>query len=277
MLRRRANSRGLAEIVGTLMLVLIVVSAAVAFSFFVASYEAQVQAEETLNHEQALENIHILSVAPNLIPTGPGWYPSMNFTIASEYIYNSSITYITINNQPVKTYNVTAFDTSNGTFVTTVVPAGASLNLGPREQATIWITFNGGTKPATNPSFYSSFDLASSDYIEIALYTAYNNEFSRVFIPPTAIAVVTTTDTSGTLTTLLDGSQSFQPESNATIVSWDWTVYNKNTSSYVLPDLSGEEAETVSPLDLADQYLVNLTVTNSDGLESIATVLYPSS
>jgi flagellin-like protein len=54
--RRRLGSRGLSEIVGTLMLVLIVVSAATVFAYYVASYEQQLIAEQSLNHQRSLES-----------------------------------------------------------------------------------------------------------------------------------------------------------------------------------------------------------------------------
>ncbi len=76
----RPDRRGLAEIVGTLMLVLIVVAAATAFSFFVASEEQTNLREQNQLHLKNLENVTIQSVAnvPGYVipPPAPRRFPA---------------------------------------------------------------------------------------------------------------------------------------------------------------------------------------------------------
>src|SRR5580658_1732385 len=246
MRRFRSNDRGLAEIVGTLMLILIVVVAAVAFSAFVASYQAQLQAQEAYQHDQALESIHILSISP-VVNVSSGNYSSLNFTMISEDVNPTTITGIAINCQSLHNYTVTD---------------GDDFLLYPDDEATVWVNFTHGT---SNGSFYSPFNLTTLSFVKVDVYTGYLNDFSRVFIPPSAILLVNTVVSGGTIpttVTVLDGSQSVQPQGNATIVAWAWTVQNNTTTA----NYTGVEAETKAPL-LYGSYTITLVVTNSDGLE----------
>jgi flagellin-like protein len=260
----RRNVRGLAEIVGTLMLVLIVVAAAVAFSIFVSTYQQQVQAQETYQHDQALESVHILSIAPNV--TGSGQYRSLNFTMAAEDVNPSTITGIAINADPVIFYNVTDLElnVTPVQLTTVTLSAGTNFVLTPGDEATVHVNFTTGLA--------FPLPLTSSNYVKIDLYTAYLNDFSRVFIPPSAIILVDTNVLGNSITTILDGSQSTQPEGNATIVSWSWTVTNESAPA-VHTTYLGEVAQT-SPHLFLGIYWVDLTVTNSDGLTGVANITY---
>jgi flagellin-like protein len=271
--RRLPTRRGLAEIVGTLMLVLIVVSAAVAFSFFVASYQKSLQAEETQNQQRGLESLRILSIAPNLVPSGgTDWFPSLNFSLASEYINPSQVTAIAVNNNQVESYTVTALNLTTGSRETTPVPAAAYMILYPREQATIWINFSGTSNPS---SFYAPLTLLPTDFIKIDVYTQLQNDFSRVFLPPTALAAVSTIVIGGGNVVLMDGTGSFQPEGNVTLVSWGWFVNATGTTPTYSMTFAGEEYQ-IDPAPPAGPYDITLNVTNSDFLEASASLAYTS-
>ena len=62
MRRFRGNSRGLSEIVGTLILILIVIAAATALSVFVTGYEKTVLSQEANSHEKSLESYAIFGI-----------------------------------------------------------------------------------------------------------------------------------------------------------------------------------------------------------------------
>ena len=62
MRRFRGSSRGLSEIVGTLILILIVVAAATALSVFVTGYEKTVLSQEADSHEKTLESYSIFGI-----------------------------------------------------------------------------------------------------------------------------------------------------------------------------------------------------------------------
>ncbi len=261
----RRSDRGLSEIVGTLMLILIVVSAATLLAAFVASYQAQLQKEESYSHDQSLESIHILAMNTSLNLAGTQ-FATLAFTIGSESVNPSTIVGLSINNNALKT--IYWKDLDNGTKGSgTPAPY---LNITSLEEVMIWLNLN------SSQSGFSFFEPSAAptvnQYIEINIYTVLQNDFSRTFLPPVALGAVSEVNPSGEpgdASVLLDGSTSFQPEGNSTIIEWNWTVFNDTSGMYLNNSpLYGEEAQ-FSASDFiggGDQYLVNLTVTNSDGL-----------
>src|SRR5690348_9978222 len=113
-MRRISRSRrGLSEIVGALMLVLIVVVAATALSAFVASYQKQLQAEQAIHQDRTLESLTILHAAPPLNATETK-LAQLQFTVASLSVNPSTITRIEINHQPLQQYNTSRLDLASG-------------------------------------------------------------------------------------------------------------------------------------------------------------------
>lgn len=269
MRRFSANRRALSEIVGTLMLVLIVVAAATTLSVFVAEYQKTAQQEQALNQQRQLESIKILEVAPTLSATGNN-YTELNFTVASLYINPSIIDEISINNNPLEQYNAFRLNLTTGADQWATIAAGGTLSLNPREVFNVLVNLTAGP----NFSFYTpGFQLTSTDYIQVQIFTGLANDFSRVFIPPTAIGFLSTQETwDGTAfvpEVLLDGSPSFEPSSgNATLVSWTWTVTPGPTV------LNGEEAIAPFVANTTTPQTILLTVQNSDGLLSTDTLHY---
>lgn len=268
MRRLRSDRLGISEIVGTLMLVLIVVTAATSLALFVASYQKQLQAERQVTQQRGLESLTIIRASPTLAPGGANW-SVLNFTLASLYINPSTVTEIMINNNPLKQFTAWRLDLTTGQFVSVSVGAGGQLALAPRDQVSILVNFTVGSP---SYSFYNvSFALPASAYIKIDAVTTLQNDFDRVFIPPTAIALVTPLQSwngSGFVTVpVLDGGSSFQP-GNATLVSWAWAISPDNRT------LSGERAvATFDPI--FSTHNITLVVTNSDGLLGAETIHYP--
>lgn len=265
----RSDRRGLSEIVGTLMLVLIVVAAATTFSYFVASFQKQVQQQQALQHERSLESIQVLRLAPTLNATTPRLWKLLNFTVASESIESSTVTTIYLDGYAVKQFSAWRLNTSTGSFGPVTVGPGGSLPIGPREQLNIILNFSGGA----NYSFYNpNVAIRTTNYIQIELLTYLTDSFEANFLPPTAIALVSQLQSwNGTAfvpVNVFDGSNSFQA-GNSTIVSWSWQVTPDNLSA------SGEKAVAPGFNPLYHTHNVTLTVTNSDGLLGVDTVVYP--
>lgn len=266
--RARPNERGLSEIVGTLMLVLIVVGAATAFSLFVSSYQKQLQAEQAIDQARNLESIKILRATTELNSSAPGnsTLLDVNFTVASLNVNPAVVTSLGVNNHAVRNYTVWQLNLTTGQFESDTVAAGGQLTLAPREQFNVLVDLSGGP----TDSFYDpSFVLHTSDYVQLDVLTAYENDFRGVFLPPTAVALVSLLQTwNGTAfvpAPLLDGSQSFQP-GNATIVGWSWSIEPDGTT------VIGEKA---SPrFTTTGLHSILLTVTNSVGLIGTAQLQY---
>lgn len=232
----RRDHRGLAEIVGTLMLVVIVVAAATAFSFFVAAYQKQLQSEETLTHDKALEDLRILALSPTLA-TDTSYISTLKVEVASLDPNAITIDGMVLNGNAVVSYglanlsgtswpygclNGPALATPNTACVLTI-PADAEfflvLNLTPGTMASIsGPAYAYGTGPNTPPA------LTESGLLEFQLYTSLGNEFTQSFVPPVALAQVSFVGSFP----ILDGSSSYQPSggtaNNVTIDQWAWNV-----------------------------------------------------
>ena len=266
----RRSGRAISEIVGALMLVLIVVVAATSLAIFVASYQKQLQAEQAVTQQRSLEHLTVLHALPTLASAGTNW-SALNFSLASLYINPSTVTEITLNDQPLRQYSAWTLDLASGKFVAVVVGPGGQLTLAPREQVNVLVDLNASS---ANFSFYDArFVLHTTDYVKIDVFTQLLNDFNRVFIPPTAIALVTPLQTLNganfTTVPVLDGSQSFPP-ANGSIVAWIWQVSPDNVSA------SGEKAVVAFNGSVA-LHTIRLLVTDNDGLISTDTILYRSS
>ncbi len=263
-MRWRRGRRGLSEIVGTLMLVLIVVAAATAFAAFVASYQKELEKQRALGHEQALESLRILSLSTDLNGNGTA-FSNFSFVLVSGYINPSTIESVSVDNDPLVNYwweNLT-----DSAWHRAVLGNGSEFTLGAEQEVVI--------AAHLNASFSGSPPLPNQ-FVKVDVYTALGNDFGRVFLPPTAYAVASEIDPSGNNPiTLLDGSPSFQSGGNVSIVRWDWKVTNA-TSATVYSGI-GEEVEVSPALSApANPYTIVLTVTNSVGLTASVALVYDS-
>lgn len=258
------------------MLVVIVVAAATAFAIFVAAYEKQLLTQEGFAHDQSLESIHVLSLTTTI---SSGSFHNFSFIVNSESVNPSTVIGISVNNNPLYTfgwYNLTT-RTPPGTYT-----AGQAQNfvLSPFDEVNITVGPCAGPAPC---SFLNGNEVPQpGTYVKIDVYTLLDNDFSRVFLPPTALEVVSEINPSGSSPiVLLDGSMSFQQGGNATIVEWSWEVTNQTDHTHPSTSFTGEEVEvSVSmgsqsgPMAPGDTYWVNLTVTNSVGFDSFISLLY---
>jgi flagellin-like protein len=260
----RRSDRGLSEIVGTLMLVVIVVTAATLLAAFIATYQKQLQTEESYSHDQSLESIHILSLTTEV---GTGEFTQLGFTITSEYVNPAAILAISINNAPLKSFAWENLTTGvSGEYI-----QGEQLTVQAFQEITVTLDLNSSD---TNYSFFNSSEVpVPNSYLKFDIFTGLQNDFSRIFLPPTALAVVSEQNPSGGGDyTFLDGSMSFQAGTNSSIVSWGWNV--TGGSPAVAETYSGEECQISPALSGATPFNVVLTVTNSDGLVGSVVLSY---
>jgi hypothetical protein len=180
------------------------------------------------------------------------------------------VTGISIDNAAVRNYSAWALNLTTGIFSWITVGTGGQLSLYPQEQVNILIDAAANLPAANTSSFYdNSTAIPVGAFLKIELFTALQNDFTRVFIPPTAVALVTPLETfsAGNYTTvpILDGSNSYQ-SGNATIIEWNWSVTPLPSGSTI--HLSGERVADDSTV-AGKTYAVVLIVTNSDGLFSL--------
>ncbi|HXQ79400.1 MAG TPA: hypothetical protein VN819_04195 [Thermoplasmata archaeon] len=285
----RRDRQGLAEIVGTLMLVVIVVAAATAFSFFVAAYQKQLQAEETLNHDRSLEavNVIVISELPcsSTVCDTPctGCFANVTITVASLDVNPITVTGLFLDQHPVVNYTMefngatltpcyNGSSRNNSTFG--LIPC-QPVNLPALAEAQLIFNLDNNKTHTAFWAFGGSFSsLFPTSYIALQILTGLGNEFSGSFVPPVAIAAITYV--SGT--PVLDATTSYQPSGNATIISWEWDVTSPlgchNDTTAPCGPLSGQEAELGAALTPTDNYSISLVVLNSYGLTGSATIQY---
>jgi flagellin-like protein len=270
----RSGRRGLAEIVGTLMLVLIVVAAATAFSFFVASTEQTNLAEQTALHMKNLENVTIESILntppnPTAVPAFPG---SIVIVLSSSDIYATNLTDIAIGGDPATTFcqtpggcNVT--NASDGPNFQTFSGAGGSgyVNLTSFTVTAVTIDYL---------AFYIQPFVYSLSSVEVQMGSTRGNEFVSTLFPP--IPEFGVTSISGW--PVLDGTQSYQPHEDsspeANIVDWDWVVTDHSGTAPGDGDYTGQEAQLSAQFEAGVVYTITLTVTNTFGLSGSSSETY---
>ncbi len=264
------------------MLVLIVVVAVTAFSLFVASYQAQLQAQQKNAHDRALEDIRILSVST--VPGG-ATYSSLSFVAGSLDVNTMTVNELLINGQFINYYTVTPLGSQSSLQICPLCnPAAFPLtvqefNLTSLEQVTISVSLTLQTPSNPTGGFVDPYNLATSgptDFVSISLYTTLGNDFNRAFTAPTAVALTQPSEiysgNSYTPVVVFDGSESLVP-ANDSIVSWSWFISDGTVACL---ELSGEKA-LVPQSEFPDgTYSVTLTITDSTGLAGTATIPFTS-
>lgn len=275
MRQRWRERRGLAEIVGTLMLVLIVVAAATAFSFFVASYQQALQSQENDTHLRDLEVLNVLSVDTVPVPGG-SVFQNMTITVGSGDINTMFLTDFLIDGNVVTSYNATIVETGSRTTVGILpIDTNQSLEVPALDQVvlnlSLYVPLSGSTPYF---SFLAASEIPTShSYLELQFYTQRGSLFSATYVPPTALASISYVEESSTggstvEVPLLDGATSFQEGGNATIVNWTWTIDDLTTPG---PATLAYGAEVELPtLATTDTYSAELAVTNSLGLFGVS-------
>ena len=270
MRRLRGDARGLSEIVGTLILVLIVVSAATVFAAFVATYEKQLLAQEAVTHQRSLESLVVFGISLQAQNNLPNLIANLSFTVASETVDTVMLSGLTVNGNEVTQWNYT--DLSTGAPASGVVPVALGISIPPFDKFEISLDVN---VSSLSYSLATAASIPLTSYLEISAFTTLSNEFTAVFLPPTAIALVSLGEiynaSSGTYSPepMLDGTTSFQT-GNATILKWSWNVTNATTTSL----FTGEEVPDPQ-LTSGGPFTITLTLTNSDGLMGTDTIVYP--
>ncbi len=278
------------------MLVVIVVAAATAFSFFVAAYQKQLQSQEALQHDKSLEKLRVLSLEPTVASTGGDTPPdirSLIVEIASLDVNTITVSGIVLSGNALIEYNVT---NAAGTALAKseclngnpygAMNASCDIALAPESQVFLQFDLNPKDAPTTaaNHSYYSFLPatvvatLTQQSVLDFEILTSLGNEFTQAFVPPVAIAGITFVDSQP----ILDGSNSYQPAEggvgNVSIVLWNWVVSSStgcgSGTSDDCGDFSGQEYELPVPFTGGSSYEIALTVVNTESLDSGATISY---
>ncbi len=264
MRRLSDDKRGLSEIVGALMLTLIVVVAAGSFAVFINQKQQSAQQQQLYDQQKQQEALEITGLNPR---SSSGYFDQLNFSVASNHNLRSIVAKLMVNNYTVRNFNASIFGHAPISYSYL-----SNISIEPHEQLNIMIT--------PNDLFGNNVKFKSSDYVELAISTDYQNTFSRAFMPPSAVIKLSTESqwnasanhNTGNYTDylILDGSGS-AAQSGSFLVSYQWTIQNVSHPSVSI-SLSGIKVRANFPTIGANW--VNLTVQDNNGMISVGSVIY---
>jgi flagellin-like protein len=288
----RRNEEGVSVIVGTLLLILITVTAAAGLAIMVS----QMQKDE-MNRQSHLSSVknEQIQITGVTFDSGPAeldrfyWppnstlntsYRSVTFTLSNMNTEESRVIGISIND--VYSHNFTVIADSS-------TPYYVPYNFSSKDPSSyLSVPASGSEKVRINftNDFYSPPQhIGHNDQITIRVMTTLYNTFEKSFQPPNPVIVSNTeAQNLGTIrreTLVLDGSRSFSP-GNTTIVDWSWSVQDASgTMTAGVIDQQGNCSDTldlgppnytqgkmvrIQP-KLPGPFCVNLTVQDSIGMK----------
>ncbi|WOX56593.1 MULTISPECIES: archaellin/type IV pilin N-terminal domain-containing protein [unclassified Methanoculleus] len=267
--RLRENEEGVSVIVGTLLLILITVTAAVGLAIMISEFQKEDM--ERQSHIRSVENENLS--LPYIDPTNnktfwkdynttmdySGNWSTLNLTIQNMNIVDSYVTAISVNGRYVKnyTYNETPYDLNQSKRL--LIPA--------RKSREVQVNFTS--------NFDEPFFVGTGEALNIRVMTSLYNTFERTFQQPTPVVhLAIETENLGFVDRdllVLDGSDSFD---DGAITKWNWTIED---GSRTVPVGSWSDSTNISTsflegrkatarLNSSGPFRVNLTVTDDTGM-----------
>ena len=237
---RHVNENGVSVIVGTLLLILITVTAAAGLALMVS----QMQKDEMnrQSHLTAVKNEQILVSGVTFESSPADWdrffwppngtlnqsYSAVTFSLTNLNNEESRIIGISLNDK--YPHNFTVIDDSATPIY---IPYNFSY---PAPLPYLVMPGSGGHKIRvnfTNDFFSIPHNIGQSDQVTIRVMTSLYNTFEKSFQPPNPVILSSTeTQNLGSLRRediVLDGSQSYAANNNS-IVEWNWSVQDANST-----------------------------------------------
>lgn len=298
----RKDEHGVSEIVGALMLVVVVSSAAFGFGVFMHQQSKLTQEQKAAENARKLEVLEISSLLPDgtdftdldcAMQAGDADWNTLTIGVTSRHLKESILAGLTVNGHAVGRVKVgaTAYDLTlapdDPSYVALKVPARQTVLIRLENVADDTPDAgSGGSGDGCLPGTFSFVDdvaappLATSDALQVQMLTSLNNVVVRPFIPPTAIVSLTPTPGGGSSYNLV-GSDSTPGSEDAYIVRWEW--YVEELAGAVPPPCSmagGVDKVahiyqfTVMP---ATSYCFRLVVRDNSGLESYTDLPFSTS
>jgi hypothetical protein len=279
----RDSQAAVSEIVGALLLVLVVSSAAFGFGLFLHQQAKQTQAQQAAEQALRLEKIAVPGVTPldltdpcdGSAPSGSsdGTWDTLAFPLTSRHLHDSTITQLLLNKVAVKKVQLSPFDGSNVVdfslgpsdpgYKALVVPAGQS----------VVVQLQHASCPAPFSPFFAppAAGLPATAPLDFELVTALGNHVERAFSPPVAIA--TLEPTPGVASSyILVGTGSQAASADGFIAKWEWHVHHVTTGTATCSlaadpdDGTGHRHQLTVTAGAGWNYCVRLVVTDNDGL-----------
>jgi len=274
--RLRENEDGVSVIVGTLMLILITVTAAAGLAIMVSEFQKEDM--ERQSHILSVEHENLSLTHIGLTNNKTFWnewnetidysgnWTTLDLTILNLNIEDSYVVAISVNGRYAKNY--TYNDVKYSPAKRLLIPARKS-----RENVQI--------------NFTSSFDeplfISTGEALDVRVMTSLYNTFERTFEQPTPVVHFTVrTEDLGFVDRdllVLDGSDSFD---DGAVTAWNWTI---DDGSKTVPAGNwadpanittsfAEGQKATARLDSSGPLRINLTVTDDAGMTSSSQYTY---
>lgn len=276
---QHADEQAVSVIVGTLLLILITVTAAAGLAVMVS----QMQKDEMnrQSHLAAVNSEKIQIVSVSFANDDDTWNkPPFNMTNSGNW---SSVTLnlVNLNIDDVRVIGIAFNDRYTRNFTTLTdspVTIRTPFNISNNEFLTIPGTQNQKIQVNFTDDFPVPVYIGTRDQVKIRIMTSLYNTFERTLKPPNPIiqSGITSEDLGVTQrdVLVLDGSHSTTGNNN-TLVSWNWSIANAiaavpsgycgNVSNLTDIDFSQGQVIRYNP-DSAGPFCINLTVTDDIGM-----------
>lgn len=289
----RQDESGVSEIVGALLLVVIVSSAAFGFGLFVHQQAKLTQAQKALETERRLEVLEITGLAPVatdfadadcILDAGAADWNTITIAVTSRHLKDTEVSALQVNGLVAKFAKVgaTTHDFSllpdDPAYAPLVIPARSSVSI-LLENVADDSTGGDGCAPAY--SFFPTTPLAaaplpSTGALDIEVLTARGNGFQRAFIPPSALASLEATAGVANSMTLV-GTASQPGSAGAFLVKWTWSAIEADSADCLanpvpLAPTNTHRAQITT--QAAKYYCIALTVTDNAGLAGTTQITF---
>jgi flagellin-like protein len=305
---RLQNDQGVSVIIGTLLLILITVTAAAALGLMISQMQkaemtrqSQITAVKdediVISGVSLANNANLWGTSPYNISNSQNW-SSISFNLMNLNTQDAGVAAIAINNYYEYPINFTSLSLSTPQGYCNLTVEGSGCQVLGSNSNTPYLTIPAGKSIQVTLNLTSSLtgsyspSIETGNQIDIKILTSLTNIFEQTYRLPTPVIIYNTeTTTLGSIqrdNIALDGSQS--SSENATIVSWNWTLMNatqtmtngvidpigncsdvNDLSTVSVPPYFNSKISHFSPL-ISGPFCVNLTVTDSNGM--IATSPY---
>lgn len=287
---RHLNDQGVSVIVGTLLLILITVTAAAGLAVMVSQMQKDEMNRQT--HLAAVKNENIAISGMSLTNNATLWnstpfnitnsqnWSSVSFNLMNLNTEDVSVMGIAVNNYYSYPLNFSSLSLTSEGYCNFTTGGGGCRYLDPNKQGTPYLTIPAGNSVMVKLNLTSNLNgdttdtprLGTGDQINIKILTSLTNIFEQTYRLPTAVIVYKTDTTNlGSVqwdTIVLDGAQS--SSGNATIVRWDWTFKAVNSScsenGTVVSDFPPSGKSVRYSPNTSGPFCAQLAVTDSNGM-----------
>lgn len=288
----RKDQRGVSEIVGALMLVVVVSSAAFGFGVFMHQQSKITQEQKAAEQARKMEILDVASIVPlstdlgagcDIDPAGPTEWTSLTVRVSSRHLKETHVAGLRINGLAVQSVRVGA--TVHDFTLPADHPSYAPLIVDARSTVALIldnVADDGGTcSPAYNLAVPTggSPPFPVSGGLEIAVLTHLNNAFEKSFVPPVALATLQPTPGAASSLTLI-GTTSTPSTEGSSLVRWEWHVQSAVSPGVAAcaddgtPEKVGHQAQVTVDLVTPTSYCFRLVVRDTDGLSSFTDIAF---